>query len=61
MNYIPSFDDFILESLVLEAASSKDIQRVQDIITKSNGDENKMLTLTNTMCKLITDKKIALP
>lgn len=59
MKNIPSYDDFILESLVLEAASSKDIQRVQDIVTKSNGDENKMLTLANTMCKLITDKNKA--
>jgi hypothetical protein len=55
MNNIPSYDDFILESLVLEA-SQKDVQRVQDIVTKSKGDTNKMLTLANTMCKLITDK-----
>jgi hypothetical protein len=60
MYNIPSFDDFVLEGLVLEAASSKDIQRIQDIVTKSNGDENKMLTLANTMCKLITDKNKAL-
>jgi len=60
MNNIPSFDDFVLEGLVLEAASSKDIQRIQDIITKSNGDENKMVTLANTMCKLITDKNKAM-
>jgi hypothetical protein len=59
MHNIPSFDDFVLEGLVLEAASSKDIQRIQDIITKSNGDEGKMLNLTNTMCKLITDKNKA--
>jgi hypothetical protein len=37
MNNIPSYDDFILESLVLEA-SQKDVQRVQDIVTKSKGD-----------------------
>lgn len=56
---IPTFDDFVLEGLVLEAASSKDIQRVQDIVTKSNGDESKMVNLANTMCKLITDKNKA--
>jgi hypothetical protein len=60
MYNIQSFDDFVLEGLVLEAASSKDIQRIQDIVTKSNGDENKMLNLANTMCKLITDKNKAL-
>ena len=59
MYNIPSFDDFILEGLVLEAASSKDVQRIQDIVTKSKGDEAKMLTLANTMCKLITDKNKA--
>lgn len=58
MNNIPSYDDFILESLVLEA-TQKDVQRVQDIVSKSSGDANKMLTLTNTMCKLITDKNKA--
>lgn len=60
MYNIPTFDDFVLEGLVLEAASPKDIQRIQDIVTKSKGDENKMLTLANTMCKLITDKNKAL-
>ena len=56
--HIPSFDDFILESLVLEA-SQKDVQRIQDIVTKSTGDKNKMITLANTMAKLITDKNKA--
>jgi hypothetical protein len=59
MKNLLTFEDFVLENLVLEAASSKDIQRIQDIVTKSNGDSNKMLTLANTMCKLITDKNKA--
>lgn len=58
MNNLQDYEDFILESLVLEA-SQKDVQRVQDIITKSAGNDAKMLTLTNTMCKLITDKNKA--
>lgn len=58
MKNLQDYEDFILESLVLEA-SQKDVQRVQDIITKSAGNDAKMLTLTNTMCKLITDKNKA--
>jgi len=44
MKNLQDYEDFILESLVLEA-SQKDVQRVQDIITKSAGNDAKMLTI----------------
>jgi len=58
MNNLQSYEDFILESLILEA-SQKDITRINDIVSKSNGDKSKMVTLANTMAKLITDKNKA--
>lgn len=58
MKNLQTYEDFILESLVLEA-TQKDVQRIDDIVKKSNGDESKMLLLANTMCKLITDKNKA--
>jgi hypothetical protein len=58
MKNLQTYEDFILESLILEA-TQKDLQRINDIVTKSKGDESKMLMLANTMCKLITDKNKA--
>lgn len=55
---IKSYDDFLLESLILEA-TQKDIMRVNDIVKKSVGSELKMVQLATTMCKLITDKNKA--
>lgn len=44
-----------IKDLLLEFAQ-KDLTRIQDIVKKANGDQNKMISLASTMAKSITDK-----
>lgn len=52
------FLEFIIESegYLLESADAKDIKRINDLITKSKGSEDKQIQLANTMAKSIKNK-----
>lgn len=61
---IPTLDEFVYESYIVdfvnEMASPKDLQRINDIITKANGNEAKEVALATQMVNSITDKQKAL-
>lgn len=68
MNLLPDFLEFLTESeysnfiveFVNEMATNKDIKRIEDIIIKSKGSEQKQIQLATTMTNLIKDKQKSL-
>lgn len=56
MKHIKVFENFVTP---VNEFDSKDSQRINDIVTKSNKDEVKMLKLATQMANIITDKNKA--
>lgn len=71
MKRIPTYDEYIdsvneaayaefIVDFVNEAATSKDIMRINDIVKKSDGNESKAVQLATTMATLIKNKQKAI-